>query len=127
MRKTYYFSVPDVLSSCEQEITRLTCIGWSNKQIAERLNLKVEAVQVHLNGIFCKVGVKSRTELVAVLVKRLRAMTTPQLSGYSLGRSAGGRGTIVCFEQELFGEFSSAQGPRSHIAATTGKACLLQT
>jgi DNA-binding NarL/FixJ family response regulator len=73
MRKTYYFSVPDALSSGEQEITRLTCIGWSNKQIAERLNLKVEAVQVHLNGIFCKVGVKSRTELVAVLVKRLRS------------------------------------------------------
>ena len=56
----------------EQEITRLTCIGWSNRQIAKRLNLKVEAVQVHLNGIFCKVGVKSRTELAAVLVKRLR-------------------------------------------------------
>jgi DNA-binding CsgD family transcriptional regulator len=50
MRKTYYFSVPDALSSCEQEITRLTCIGWSNKQIAERLHLKVEAVQVHLNS-----------------------------------------------------------------------------
>ena len=73
MRETRYFSVPDVLSSCEQEITRLTCIGWSNKQIAERLNLKVEAVQVHLNGIFCKVGVKCRTELAAVLVKRLRS------------------------------------------------------
>jgi DNA-binding NarL/FixJ family response regulator len=73
MRKTYYFSVPDVLSSCEQEITRLTCIGWSKKQIAERLSLKVEAVQVHLNGIFCKVGVKSRTELAAVLVKRVRS------------------------------------------------------
>jgi hypothetical protein len=43
MRKTYYFSVPDALSSCEQEITRLTCIGWSNKQITERLNLKVTA------------------------------------------------------------------------------------
>ena len=73
MRKTYYFSVPDALSSGEQEITRLTCIGWSNKQIAERLNLKIEAVQVHLNGIFCKVGVKSRTELAAVLVKRVRS------------------------------------------------------
>jgi len=73
MRETRYFSVPDVLSSCEQEITRLTCIGWSNKQIAERLNLKVEAVRVHLNGIFCKVGVTSRTELAAVLVKRLRS------------------------------------------------------
>src|SRR5580693_1034872 len=55
----------------QTEITRLTCIGCSNKQIAERLSLKVEAVQVHLNGIFCKVGVKSRTELAAVLVKRL--------------------------------------------------------
>jgi len=52
MRRTYYFSVPDVLSSQEQEITRLTCIGWSNRQIAKRLKLKVEAVQVHLNGIF---------------------------------------------------------------------------
>ena len=39
MRRTYYFSVPDVLSSQEQEITRLTCIGWSNRQIAKRLEL----------------------------------------------------------------------------------------
>jgi DNA-binding NarL/FixJ family response regulator len=67
MMKTCYFSVPDALSSCEQEITRLACIGWSNKQIAQRLNLKIEAIQVHLNGIFCKVGVKNRTELAAVL------------------------------------------------------------
>jgi DNA-binding NarL/FixJ family response regulator len=73
MRKTCYFSVPDALSSCEQEITRLACIGWSNKQIAQRLNLKIEAIQVHLNGIFCKVGVKNRTELAAVLVKRVRS------------------------------------------------------
>jgi DNA-binding NarL/FixJ family response regulator len=73
MRNTCYFSVPDVLSSQEQEITRLTCIGWSNRQIAKRLKLNVEAVQVHLNGIFCKVGVKSRTELAAVLVRRLRS------------------------------------------------------
>jgi DNA-binding NarL/FixJ family response regulator len=73
MMKTCYFSVPDALSSCEQEITRLACIGWSNKQIAQRLNLKIEAIQVHLNGIFCKVGVKNRTELAAVLVKRVRS------------------------------------------------------
>jgi DNA-binding NarL/FixJ family response regulator len=73
MMRPCYFSIPNALSSCEQQITRLACIGWSNKQIAQRLNLKVEAVQVYLNGIFCKVGVKNRTELAAVLVRRVRS------------------------------------------------------
>jgi hypothetical protein len=38
-----------------------------------------------------------------------------KLSSYSLGRSAGGRGTIFCFEKDLFGELSGSQGARSHI------------
>jgi DNA-binding NarL/FixJ family response regulator len=71
MRTKYYFSIPDALTSHEQEITRLTCLALSNKEIATRLNLKVAIMKVYLHQIFRKVGVKNRTELVAALMKRV--------------------------------------------------------
>lgn len=55
----------DPLSERELEILRLTATGMSNKQLAETLVLTVGTVKWHLNNIYSKLGVSSRTKAVA--------------------------------------------------------------
>ena len=55
----------DPLSERELEILRLTATGLSNKKLAETLILTVGTVKWHLNNIYSKLGVSSRTEAVA--------------------------------------------------------------
>jgi LuxR family maltose regulon positive regulatory protein len=53
------------LSGRELEILRLVAEGKSNRQIAETLFIAVGTVKKHLNNIFGKLGVTSRTQCVA--------------------------------------------------------------
>src|SRR6476469_4152061 len=55
-----------VLSNREQEIVELVARGLSTGQIAEVASIKQNTVKQHLKRIFGKLGVHSRTELVAV-------------------------------------------------------------
>ena len=55
----------DPLSERELEILRLTATGLSNKKLAETLILTVGTVKWHLNNIYSKLDVSSRTEAVA--------------------------------------------------------------
>jgi two-component system, NarL family, response regulator DevR len=48
----------------EQEVVDLVAKGLSNKTIAARLNISTRTVEGHLNHVFVKLGVGSRTELV---------------------------------------------------------------
>lgn len=48
----------------EREIVRLVAEGLSNKAIAGRLAVSVRTVEGHLNHVFSKLGLSSRTELV---------------------------------------------------------------
>jgi len=48
----------------EREIVRLVAEGLSNKAIAGRLGVSVRTVEGHLNHVFSKLGLSSRTELV---------------------------------------------------------------
>ncbi len=48
----------------ERETTALVADGLSNKAIAARLGVSVRTVEGHLNHVFTKLGVESRTELV---------------------------------------------------------------
>ena len=53
------------LSERELEILGLIAAGMSNRQIADELVLSVGTVKWHLNNIYGKLGVRSRTQAVA--------------------------------------------------------------
>ncbi len=54
----------DLLTKRELEIVELVCLGLRNRDIADRCNLAEGTVKIHLNSIFRKLGVASRSELI---------------------------------------------------------------
>lgn len=58
------------LSATELRIVRLVCEGLTNPEIGERLSISPRTVQGHLLKIFRKLGISSRTKLVALAVAR---------------------------------------------------------
>ena len=54
----------------QQEIIACICQGLSDKQIAERLALSPHTVGAHLNRIYRKLGVTSRSRLMALTLDR---------------------------------------------------------
>lgn len=55
----------DLLSDRELEVLRLVAVGFKNQQIADKLFVVVGTVKAHLNSIYRKLGVQSRTQAVA--------------------------------------------------------------
>ena len=53
------------LSEREMEVLRLIAAGLSNREIAERLFITVGTVKRHINNIYGKLGVHSRTQAIA--------------------------------------------------------------
>ncbi|OPZ84238.1 MAG: Response regulator protein VraR [bacterium ADurb.Bin429] len=51
----------------EQEIARLVALGWTNLEIAARLNISVNTVKTHLKHLMAKARCVNRTELSATL------------------------------------------------------------
>lgn len=60
---------PELLSKREIEVLRLATRGLSNQVIADELCLSLRTVQAHLNHIFNKLQVSSRTEAVVRALK----------------------------------------------------------
>ena len=55
---------PDALSPREAEIYSYLCHGYSNKGIAAKIDLTLDAVRYHLKHLYRKLKVNSRTEAV---------------------------------------------------------------
>jgi len=52
----------------ERQVVRLVADGLANKTIAKRLEVSARTIEGHLNHVFAKLGVSSRTELVRYAV-----------------------------------------------------------
>lgn len=52
------------LSNREYDVLQLLTKGYSNAAIAERLFLSVSTVKTHVSGLFIKMEVKSRTQVI---------------------------------------------------------------
>ncbi len=61
------FGVLRELTPREREIAMLVCEGCSNAEIARRLSKSVLTIKTQLNSVFRKLGVNSRTRLMALL------------------------------------------------------------
>jgi DNA-binding CsgD family transcriptional regulator len=55
------------LTGREQEITRLVCDGRSNQEIADAAGLSLAMVKKHFHGVFRKLEVTSRSQLMALM------------------------------------------------------------
>lgn len=56
------------LTASELRVLALICDGDSNRDIARRLQVGLPTVKFHVNQIFGKLGVKRRTQAVAVAI-----------------------------------------------------------
>ena len=57
-------SLVELLTERELQIIAFVALGWSNKQIAKRLQISEWTVSTHLRRIFIKLGVDSRAAMV---------------------------------------------------------------
>ena len=55
------------LTERERDVTALTCLGLTNRQIAERLSLSPETVKTHIRNILSKFEVNGKRELRHIL------------------------------------------------------------
>jgi len=65
------------LSGREREVISLIGKGLRNKEIAQKLHISEPTVKSHLNRIFQKLNVKSRSELISYAVKNNEAAPFP--------------------------------------------------
>jgi DNA-binding NarL/FixJ family response regulator len=64
-----------LLTPQESRVATLAASGMSNKQIAERLTITPRTVSAHLQQVFPKLGINSRSALRAALSRRPVAPT----------------------------------------------------
>ncbi len=57
------------LTSREKEVANLVAEGLSNRQIAEKLCIAVKTVENHLTEIYSKLRVKSRSQLICLILR----------------------------------------------------------
>jgi DNA-binding CsgD family transcriptional regulator len=57
----------ETLSPRERDVTALTCLGLTNRQIAARLLLSPETIKTHIRNILFKFSINSKAELRHIL------------------------------------------------------------
>lgn len=59
----------DKLTAREMDVLKLAAMGYSNKQISQKLNLSLSTVKFYMIEIFTKLNVSSRTEAVITALR----------------------------------------------------------
>ena len=67
------------LSRRQNEIAGLLSLGYSEKEIASRLNVSVDTVHTHKKNIFRGVGVRSVVDLAREIISRVTGMNVSRL------------------------------------------------
>ncbi len=67
------------LSQRETEVLSWVMQGKDNKAIAAHLSINVSTVRKHLESIYCKFGVHSRTEAIAIALKKSGYLQSPHI------------------------------------------------
>lgn len=55
------------LSEREQQVAALICLGYTNREIADRLVIATETVKSHVSRVLSKFGLRNRNDLRQVL------------------------------------------------------------
>jgi DNA-binding NarL/FixJ family response regulator len=69
MREVRAPETPESLTERETEVLRLLARGYSNKEIAGRLNIVERTVKTHVHGILQKLSLPSRTQAALYAVR----------------------------------------------------------
>jgi DNA-binding CsgD family transcriptional regulator len=70
---THYYALDELwpkweaLSPREQQVAALTCLGYTNRQIAVKLSLSPETIKTHIRHMLGKFSMASKAELRQVL------------------------------------------------------------
>jgi DNA-binding NarL/FixJ family response regulator len=64
-------ALPGALTGAERQLVHFVRIGFSNKEIAARLDKSVRTVKTQLTSVYKKCGVRSRSRLLALMMPRL--------------------------------------------------------
>jgi DNA-binding CsgD family transcriptional regulator len=70
---THYYSADELwnkwesLSPRERDVTALTCLGYTNRQIAFRFGISTETVKTHIHNVLVKFQMHSKSELRLVM------------------------------------------------------------
>jgi DNA-binding CsgD family transcriptional regulator len=70
---------PDRLTPAELQVARAICDGMNNAEAAAALFVSRKTVESHLTRVYRKLGIRSRSDLVRVLVAA--GMTDPPAAG----------------------------------------------
>jgi DNA-binding CsgD family transcriptional regulator len=65
----------DSLTPAEHDVVRLVCEGLGNKEAAARLFVSPRTVQAHLAHVYTKLGINSRSQLVAEAARQASVQT----------------------------------------------------
>lgn len=57
----------ELLSPRERDIAALTCLGYTNRQMAARLSLSPETIKTHVRNVLGKFGLRRKSDLRQVL------------------------------------------------------------
>jgi DNA-binding CsgD family transcriptional regulator len=85
---------PDVLTPGEWRVAKAARYGMTNRQIAERLGISVEAVKFHLPNILLKLGRANRTDLLSWPGMPARSIRTDKETHSMKEASTSGLGSL---------------------------------